>query len=146
MSEPMGSVLNHSGSLAQPLEQHSCLNSSDLHHEPLSKVAMESSLLLNKINLLLNKNDGKQLALLAKNPPGNTLLLLNKNDGKQLALLAKIHQPTQWKEVLPCQSLWGQCSTAVDYFCNPWSSTLSLIVQESVTNLCPKEQWKLPFS
>ncbi len=41
-SEPMGLVLNRSGLLAQPLEQHSCLDSSDVRHKPLSKVAMES--------------------------------------------------------------------------------------------------------
>ncbi len=56
-SEPMGLVLNCSGLLAQSLDQHPCLNSSDVRHKPLSKVAMESPLLLNKINLLLNKND-----------------------------------------------------------------------------------------
>ncbi len=48
VSEPMGSVLNRSGLLAQPLEQHSRLDSSDVRHEPLSKVAMQSPLLLNK--------------------------------------------------------------------------------------------------
>ncbi len=106
-SEPMGLVLNHSGLLAQPLEQHSYLDSSDIRHKPLSKVGMES-------------------------PP-----FLNKNDGKQLELLAKIHQATQWKVVSLHQSLWGRCSTAVDYLYNPWSSTLTWIVQRSVTNLCP---------
>ncbi len=46
--ETMGLVLNHSELLAQPLEQHSCLDSSDVRHKPLPKVAMESPLLLNK--------------------------------------------------------------------------------------------------
>ncbi len=114
-SEPMGPVLNRSGLLAQPLEQHSRLDSSDVRHEPLSMGAMESP------------------------------LLLNKNDGKQLGLLANIHQATQWKEVSPRQSLWGQCSTAVDYLRIPWSSTLASIVQTSVTNICPKEQWNPPL-
>ncbi len=67
VSEPLGSVLNRSGLLAQPLEQHSRLDSSDIRHKPLSKGAMKAPLsLLNKINLLLNKNDGKQIGLLVK--------------------------------------------------------------------------------
>ncbi len=84
-SEPMGLVLNRCGLLTQNLEHRSCLNSSDVRHEPLSKVAIEPPLLLNKINLLLNKNGGRQLGL-----------------------LAKINQATQWKEVSRHQSLWGQ--------------------------------------
>ena len=41
-SEPMGLVLNWSGLLVQHLEQHSCLDSSEVRHEPLSKGTMES--------------------------------------------------------------------------------------------------------